>query len=1246
MEDLCKKKNPLKRGGRSQVNRNLVARNTDYVLVDERDMGDLLLFAKKYAAHLQYINFDGIAEGDWSTFFKEDVSILIALLSDYDEEQYLDEFNTLLAEAIKQLDELPAVITVPGDIPNSLTAFKGLFDYILGLAYVLDRQLMALPDQTGLKAFGLESIRSANSGAMRRLIGYYFAADQEQLVDRTQSHPTISTLFSGLPADDVLSRGLSKYWVNDPAGEWSDYLSMDPNEFLPVFGNPTDPKEVRIRQSFTRIKGIFEGLVKTITKIRNEAPIYLEETVNNWPKHEPHMALFLAFLKLYRFAQDHLNEMTGRHLEYYYKEVLRLSEKAAEPDQAHLIIELAKNTAAYALKKDSTFKAGKDNEGNPVTYVNTEKVALNKTQIAQLSAVYLDEASGRLYRSDIVNSQDGLGLDIEKVDGRWPAFGPVMDYTEWLSASATQLQHQLSNEEEVELVQQIRVPASVGFAVSSPLLFLKSGTRTIELTLTVDSDLNLADPVVIADLSTKEKFICYLSGEEGWLIKELSSLSVENTNTIKITIALASTDPAVLPFDPAIMEEPFKTTDPILKIQNIPDTDTFNYQRWKEIKIQQIKIHIDVDDFKDFILQSDLGRLDASKPFLPFGIQGKKGAQLILSSKEVFQKPLKSLQLDYDWDGLPEGTTEVNATFGNDVDYDWTIDYHAAGTISTILNSTTFLETNYVPTSSTGQITLNTSPQIQQFDYSQEESIRPGDQIGHIRVNLQTGFGYKAYQRGYTDAAIQLARQYPVATQSSLVNDRFWVNNKIELLSAPYSPTFKSMTLFYEAETTIDLTNREAYTTNQGQFFQLGIFGLLEEHAFLRKEINPTIYLFPQYRNEGEFYIGLEGLAPPQNLNVLIQVAEGTADPLLNKEAVQWYYLQERNWVAFESDELADATNGLIQSGIVQYAMDRKSSDQNPWMPQGMHWIRASVEKNSKALCQLIALHAQATLVEFKEEQNAADFLADPLPAESIAKLVKSNSNVKKIKQPYTSFGGRLKEPAADFYRRISERLRHKERAINIWDYEHLILEAFPELYKVKCLNHTKVLKDNNGVPIGDQEIAPGYVTIVCLPDQRKRNAIDPLKPYTSLATLEAIKNHILDNKMTLHLELEDRLEVQNPSFEEIRLEFFVTFHPGLDKSIYQNQLNQDLIEFMSPWAYDPDAQQELEFGGSIAKSVLIDFIEERPYVDFITHVRLWHLTSEYPTGKDVETASALTSRSILVSHPKHLIKTEEAPCE
>ena len=46
---------------------------------------------------------------------------------------------------------------------------------------------------------------------------------------------------------------------------------------------------------------------------------------------------------------------------------------------------------------------------------------------------------------------------------------------------------------------------------------------------------------------------------------------------------------------------------------------------------------------------------------------------------------------------------------------------------------------------------------------------------------------------------------------------------------------------------------------------------------------------------------------------------------------------------------------------------------------------------------------------------------------------------------------GRPAEDRQSLLTRPSARLRHKQRAASPWDYERLVLEAFPHVFKVKC---------------------------------------------------------------------------------------------------------------------------------------------------------------------------------------------------
>ena len=78
---------------------------------------------------------------------------------------------------------------------------------------------------------------------------------------------------------------------------------------------------------------------------------------------QPHLALFFGFLYMFRVAQDDMNTITKRHLDFYYRDVLQLKENRSVPDQAAVLFNLAKNTDSYLVKAGTQLKGGKDDIG-------------------------------------------------------------------------------------------------------------------------------------------------------------------------------------------------------------------------------------------------------------------------------------------------------------------------------------------------------------------------------------------------------------------------------------------------------------------------------------------------------------------------------------------------------------------------------------------------------------------------------------------------------------------------------------------------------------------------------------------------------------------------------------------------------------------------------------------------------------------------------------------------------------------
>jgi hypothetical protein len=117
---------------------------------------------------------------------------------------------------------------------------------------------------------------------------------------------------------------------------------------------------------------------------------------------------------------------------------------------------------------------------------------------------------------------------------------------------------------------------------------------------------------------------------------------------------------------------------------------------------------------------------------------------------------------------------------------------------------------------------------------------------------------------------------------------------------------------------------------------------------------------------------------------------------------------------------------------------------------------------------------------------------------------------------------------------------------------------------------------------------------------------------------------------------------VVNPRIEEAHVEFRVRFAPGIaDTAFYLAELDQALVRHLTPWA-GPEGGA-VSFGGQLWKSSVIDFLDSRPYVDFVTDVRLYHkpdvsLADGDWTPVDRDLIETVSARSVLVSAARHRI--------
>ncbi|HVK48144.1 MAG TPA: hypothetical protein VM488_09875, partial [Pseudobacter sp.] len=439
------------------------------------------------------------------------------------------------------------------------------------------------------------------------------------------------------------------------------------------------------------------------------------------------------------------------------------------------------------------------------------------------------------------------------------------------------------------------------------------------------------------------------------------------------------------------------------------------------------------------------------------------------------------------------------------------------------------------------------------------------------------------------------------------------IDLKSGLPKEPYTPTIKGLWLDYTAKADAnDIALTHLYPFD----------GTYKPETILKE---PT--LFPSFCDEGSLYIGLSNLVPGSNLNILFQLAEATADSESERENVKWYALSNNQWKLLRKgfEVLNDGTDGLTTSGVIKFAIPETINTGNTILPGNLHWIKAAIPMKSASVSEVIGIHTQAVSVTFTNEAaNDKLRLSDSLKAGSIAKLKDADASVKKVSQPYDAFGGQVPEEQGQFYVRVSELLRHKDRAIQKWDYERLTLEAFPQLHCAKCINHTYGLDAN--LYSRDFTIAPGYVLLGVIPDINKLQAGGSFEPRVPVSLLEQITDFL--KKRTSPFV---RLKVMNPRYERVNICMKVKFYLGKDENYYKEKLQQDLRAFIAPWSQGN--QESLRFAQCLHRSDFIRFLETRDYVDYITDLKMSH--EEDGTGipvKELQEVCPKTPRSILIA--------------
>ena len=972
----------------------------------------------------------------------------------------------------------------------------------------------------------------------------------------------------------------------------------------------------------------------------------------------PHIALWQSFISLYQLPQELANTITKRHLDFYYGEVLRLNKNAPSPDKVHVLFELKKNTADTLLKTGTYLLAGKDKTKKELRYKLSHDLVVNKSAVSELKSLFKDTQNGNfIHYAPVANSADGLGAELDKLNPRWAAFGG-----------------------------KERPLAQLGFCLAGDVLKMKEGDRTIIVNLTLKGLPETAkNGQFTADLFkvsiTGEK------GWIGPKTVSAKAVSANSTDfNLSFTLSLTREEPAITAFDAAVHGSNFETLNPILQILINNQKADFGYNELAAAELLDATIEVEAKGLKDLVLENDLGSLDAKKPFAPFGTSPEVNANFSVKNEEAFSKRLKEFSLDVEWKNIPDsdlasyfskyGAGYTNSYFTANAGFKDGFSWEEKSNTVSLFNASNAQQStswkfsnpafpvkfpilffpyfNITASQFAGQpleqkLTSKMAALVPSFA-SLKPLSPPNSPFTSLKsstlLNISSAYisprlfftnmvnAYKDIRKGTFNLRLRknfLFKEYrDLYTKEVLRASRDKIDPSFP--AEPFAPEIQSITLNYKAttaKTSFSGTSLNDYMDEEIEFFHYGAFGQKREHTYLKSQQTFLTYdkvtLLPEYGDEGSFFIGFSGLNAEDAACILFQAAEGSANPEKPKADLTWCVLCDNYWKALGNEDfIFDTTNDLLTSGVIKIIVPREATTVNTIMPNGLLWLRATLKKDSDAVCNLADVQANAAIAHFENAGNDPLHLATPLTAKIIAKLDPEIGAIKSVNQPYSSFGGRMQENDDAYYIRVSERLRHKERSITSWDYEHLILQHFPLIHKVKCINHAS----------NTSFYKPGHVLIVVVPDLTNQNAVDPLKPKADKNTLDTIYTFLTRhsaNWVTHH--------ISNPYYEPVQISVRIKLRTGYEFNYYQRIINKQLQEYLSPWITNPDSNN-IHFGGKITQSMIVQFLEAMDFVDFISDLKLFHAVNGSQNFNQIkelkQVVEASNPAAVLVSHTYH----------
>jgi hypothetical protein len=1128
--------------GTSQNDRSNILVQNGFINIDELSFHDLLCYTIDFAKKIKYFNLQNQQEGNWDELLAADEIVVISEIIVLDLRKIEKEFINNIQDNFETDDEFYSrqtdIIFILVDFVNSWHLRLNTIDafYSDGLIKIIN-----------------ELIRTKLAGELQVCKG----------------------ILQKLNARNWYSEQLKKF---DHLGSiWNSRAGS--NEL-----NTSIHADKLISDQFSKT---FYTFYNTINYIKQIAVGFADQSFKN-QQHTPYLGLFFTFLKLFINVRNRLNPFPQKYFQFLYDDILRIKPKGFLPDSAHLLFSLKDGFDSFFIPKGTRFLAGKDETKKEIYYLADNDTVINRAVIGQLRTFYQEKNELIWPKIDctnlLVDEIPCLAIENFKPGSTsmWPLFGGTTSPT--------------------------KKTADLGFVVSDANLLLQEGQREIRVSIcfTEESFVDFAvrlknakGEYLLNEILIKlfsNIFSIYITIEEGWFKIDnylFDSYLINDSLdpfSINIQFRLSVDDPPVSNYNPEVHGYGFAKGLPTAKFLINNESYLFPYSLIDELELERITTTVRVSNLKNTLIYNELGKIDTTKPFYPFGVIPKLNSSFILGNYEMSRKKITQFDIQIKWNNLPDNENGLQSYFAG---YDENIGKSDYKFKISFLN-----DGNWLPEDKLLQEQISLFASDPQHHEVPKEKLHPVTSIenintfyyqvdkrkieavdfnfdkntlgGFVKISLSNppfAFGHNKYPECLTKITLANAKS---KTQKPLPNP-------------PFSPVIDDLTLNYTSVSQIDFQAKQtAERKITRKFYHLHPWGYEEIQKYSGKD---KIRFVPVYKHQGNLLIGLEAAKPNMTISILFNLID---DSILEDDKlpeISWEYLSSNKWKPLPKINLiSDSTNSFLESGIIMIRIPEDIDRQNTILSNNYHWLKIGANGNLESVCSVANISTQAIKVTWANAENSLSHLNAPLPLTTIAKPEITLPGIKTILQVANSFNGKPPENSEQAKIRVGEQLIHKNRAVTPWDYERLILENFPDIYKVKCLPHINSRKLND----------PGNVLIAVIGKVDKNNLRIDYEPMVNKSTLHKIKVFVGQIASGFA-----NIEVRNPVFERVLVRCAVKFNKGLDAGFFIDRLNAEIINYITPW--QTSGNNEPGFGKVIKCSDVLSFIQSLDFVEYAT---------------------------------------------